>query len=255
MLDELCGLGQQFQLILLSFLSCPTSPYIGPFAAHLHSSFGIRFGDRELSEQFQPTNLFTGPFLDYYVSRSTSSFPMIPIPPTSRSPIWNTLKLLLHAMLLLHAPGALAQGTPTKIDCLEDSITAGAGARSQFESYPSQLARMLGEGYEIEHLGVSGATLLSNGDSPYIKTDFVPRITAFHPDIVTISLGGNDTKPESEADTAVRPDQKILLLARRYKAMGGEIKLIGNPGVGHHPHSLQDPTPIVDFIQAHEPKN
>ena len=26
------------------------------------------------------------------------------------------------------------------------------------------------------------------------------------------------------------------------------MKVILKPGVGHHPHSLKDPTPIVDFI-------
>jgi len=54
------------------------------------------------------------------------------------------------------------------------------------------------------------------------------------------------------ADTTVPPDENIEILARRYKELGGEIQLIAKPGVGHHPHSLQDPTPIVDFIVEHQ---
>jgi hypothetical protein len=34
----------------------------------------------------------------------------------------------------------------------------------------------------------------------------------------------------------------------RYKALGGEITVLHKPGVGHHPHGLDDPKPVVDFI-------
>ena len=30
--------------------------------------------------------------------------------------------------------------------------------------------------------------------------------------------------------------------------MGGKIEVIVKPGVDHHPHSLKDPKPIVDFL-------
>jgi hypothetical protein len=33
--------------------------------------------------------------------------------------------------------------------------------------------------------------------------------------------------------------------------MGGNITLIAKPGVGHHPHGLDDSTPLVDFIVRH----
>jgi hypothetical protein len=37
----------------------------------------------------------------------------------------------------------------------------------------------------------------------------------------------------------------------RYTALGGTIELIRKPGVGHHPHGLDDPTPIVEFLVRH----
>jgi hypothetical protein len=38
------------------------------------------------------------------------------------------------------------------------------------------------------------------------------------------------------------------LLQERFKALGGDITVIAKPGVGHHPHSLADPTPLLSFV-------
>ena len=51
-----------------------------------------------------------------------------------------------------------------------------------------------------------------------------------------------------DADDVVPPDENTLLLAERYRKLDGPIELIGKAGVGHHPHGLQDSTPIVNFI-------
>ncbi len=37
-------------------------------------------------------------------------------------------------------------------------------------------------------------------------------------------------------------------LEGRYKEKGSNIEVILKPGVDHHPHSLKDPQPIVDFL-------
>jgi hypothetical protein len=50
------------------------------------------------------------------------------------------------------------------------------------------------------------------------------------------------------ADVDLPPEENILLLQSRYRALGGEIAVIAKPGVGHHPHSLADPTPLFDFV-------
>ena len=54
-----------------------------------------------------------------------------------------------------------------------------------------------------------------------------------------------------DADEVVPWDENTGLLAERYKALGGSITLIAKPGVGHHPHGLEDSTPIVEFIARH----
>ncbi|MBI3831061.1 MAG: alpha/beta hydrolase [Planctomycetes bacterium] len=57
-----------------------------------------------------------------------------------------------------------------------------------------------------------------------------------------------------DADAAVPLDENARVVEARYRNMGGEIVLIVKPGVGHHPHSLEDPAPIVDFVLRHAPQ-
>ncbi|GJM26996.1 MAG: hypothetical protein DHS20C16_34110 [Phycisphaerae bacterium] len=52
-------------------------------------------------------------------------------------------------------------------------------------------------------------------------------------------------------DDVVPVAENTAILEERYRKLGGEITVISKPGVGHHPHSLEDSTPIVEFILAH----
>ena len=36
-----------------------------------------------------------------------------------------------------------------------------------------------------------------------------------------------------------------------YRANGGTIQVIRKSMTGHHPHGLEDPTPIIEFVEAH----
>jgi lysophospholipase L1-like esterase len=54
-----------------------------------------------------------------------------------------------------------------------------------------------------------------------------------------------------DADDVVPWDENTGLIESRYKALGGSITMIRKPGVGHHPHGLDDATPIMDFISKH----
>ena len=51
-----------------------------------------------------------------------------------------------------------------------------------------------------------------------------------------------------DADTVVPVAENTAVVKERYKKLGGHITVIHKEGVGHHPHSLEDPTPIVEFI-------
>lgn len=54
-----------------------------------------------------------------------------------------------------------------------------------------------------------------------------------------------------DADEVVPWEENTGLVAQRYRQLGGDITLIAKPGVKHHPHGLEDSTPIVDFIWRH----
>ena len=54
-----------------------------------------------------------------------------------------------------------------------------------------------------------------------------------------------------DADDVVPFAENTKLVEERYQALGGPITVIVKPGVGHHPHSLKDPQPIVDFVYKH----
>jgi len=54
-----------------------------------------------------------------------------------------------------------------------------------------------------------------------------------------------------DADELVPWEENTGIVADRYRALGGDITLIRKPGVGHHPHGLDDPSPIVEFIARH----
>lgn len=53
------------------------------------------------------------------------------------------------------------------------------------------------------------------------------------------------------ADNVVPMAENTNVLKERYEALGGSIRVIAKEGVGHHPHSLEDPSEIVDFIVKH----
>jgi hypothetical protein len=50
------------------------------------------------------------------------------------------------------------------------------------------------------------------------------------------------------ADDVVPVEENAGLLSARYLALGGRTSLIHKPGVGHHPHGLDNPALIADFI-------
>ena len=56
-----------------------------------------------------------------------------------------------------------------------------------------------------------------------------------------------------DADDVVPLAENTAVIKRRYEQLGGQITVIVKPGVGHHPHSLRDPAPIVEFILKHAP--
>jgi lysophospholipase L1-like esterase len=83
----------------------------------------------------------------------------------------------------------------TKVACIGDSITFGHGINDrETNSYPAQLGALLGDAYQVKNFGVSGSTMLKQGNKPYWKQKQFQAAQDFEPDLVVIKLGTNDMK-------------------------------------------------------------
>lgn len=52
-----------------------------------------------------------------------------------------------------------------------------------------------------------------------------------------------------DSDHVVPYDQNGQIFADRFKSLGGRIETIVKPGCDHHPHSLENPISVADFIE------
>lgn len=110
------------------------------------------------------------------------------------SPKYALCALLLCAAPLHPAAAQAPVAGKTTVACVGDSITAGAFVDSSVR-WTTVLQSDLGPRYDVQNFGVSGTTLIKNGDSPYWKTTDLNNALASKPNIVLIALGTNDSKP------------------------------------------------------------
>ena len=143
--------------------------------------------------------------------------------------------MLLSRRMFVAASAAVLAALPsfshaadgkTKVACVGDSITYGAGVKEREKNaYPFVLAGLLGDKYEVKNFGVSGATMLKKGDKPYDKQKAYKDAIDFRPDIVVIKLGTNDSKPQNwdkfKADYAA--DYKAMIEA--FRAANANVKV------------------------------
>lgn len=104
--------------------------------------------------------------------------------------------LIICTILYLPFVGIVMAQNPIKIACVGNSITQGPG-QTHADSYPMQLQNLLGDKYLVQNFGVSGRTLLKNGDFPYWNEPEMERVKDFQPDILLVKLGTNDSKPQN----------------------------------------------------------
>ena len=110
----------------------------------------------------------------------------------------STLLVLLTTLFFTLSTTALGATRKVRVSCIGNSITYGTGLDNpQRDSYPSQLQRLLGDGYEVGNFGKPGATLLQRAFRPYMKQIEYSKAMDFHGDIAIIHLGVNDTDPRA----------------------------------------------------------
>ncbi|MDY0357639.1 MAG: GDSL-type esterase/lipase family protein [Sedimentisphaerales bacterium] len=147
------------------------------------------------------------------------------------------------------------------VACVGDSITYGSGISDRLrDGYPAQLERMLKEfdpAWEVENFGVSGATLLSKGDRPYIRESAYQSARASNPDIVIIKLGTNDSKPQNWAYANEYVSDYIAMIEAFRALPSGPVVWICKPVPAFYvnftirPQVIHDEIlPMIDEISA-----
>lgn len=56
-----------------------------------------------------------------------------------------------------------------------------------------------------------------------------------------------------DSDKVVPYSENMEVVRNEYSRLGGQVEVILKPGCDHHPHSLDDPQPVVDFILRYQP--
>jgi len=135
-------------------------------------------------------------------------------------------KLSLLFFALFASFSAFSQ-SPIKVAFVGNSITQGPG-RDNPDSYPLQVAALLGDSYEVKNFGVSGRTLLKKGDYPYWNEPQFQQVKDFQPDVVVIKLGTNDSKPQNWAHKADFVKDYLDLIAefRAHMPKDGKVYVV-----------------------------
>ena len=132
--------------------------------------------------------------------------------------------------------------------------------------FPEDVAVIYGDAPLCDLKVVKGIPGYGKG-SPVEWTN-VMKAYGFKDDAEALAYGGNpvDTLAPlakakvaiihviGDADDVVLPEKNSDIIEQRYRLLGGEIQIVHKPGVGHHPHGLDDPAPVVDFILKNAPK-
>lgn len=114
--------------------------------------------------------------------------------------------LLLFLFLFIIDKQVLSQSSinvsdddhPVRVACIGASTTYGANIPNiPLNSFPAQLGRMLGPGWEVRNFGVNSTGILKKGDFPYWNTNAFKAAQQFLPDVVIFNIGVNDVKPQN----------------------------------------------------------
>lgn len=144
--------------------------------------------------------------------------------------------------------------------CLEGFSRGGVYAYRWAAENPEKVACVYADAPVLDLKSWPGGKGTSKGDADSwaaFKSDF--NLTS---EEAAVAFKGNpiDLVPEivkgrypmlhvvGDADDVVPVAENTALFEEKVKQAGGNITVIHKPGVNHHPHSLVNPQPIVDFI-------
>jgi len=106
-------------------------------------------------------------------------------------------RIVLVAVLLLPL-AVFGQQKRVKVACIGDSITYGSRLDDPgTQSYPAVMGDILGAGFEVRNFGISARCASDSSDYPYAREAYYDSVKVFSPDIITVMLGTNDSKPHN----------------------------------------------------------
>lgn len=136
-----------------------------------------------------------------------------------------------------------------KVACIGDSITWGFTLLNPWrQSYPAQLGRLLGDGYEVRNFGYNDASARFDADTPYVLKGVYRKSLEWNPDIVLLMLGTNDTKKRNWDPEVFRRDYCKLVESYRSLPSNPRVVLIapiriflvkGIALMGLHPDTME----------------
>lgn len=128
-----------------------------------------------------------------------------------------------------HASAGRPDPRRTRVACVGDSITFGAGVfwTRRRDAYPAQLQRLLGNEYQVMNYGFSGRTLQDEGDLPYRAEKLYQDSLACRAHTYLVMLGTNDAKPFNW--DAARYEAQLEAFLAGYQKVGERVAALTPP--------------------------
>ena len=137
-----------------------------------------------------------------------------------------------------------------RVACIGDSITWGFTLLNPWrQSYPALLQEKLGPEYEVRNFGYNDAAVRFDADTPYVSKRVYQESLKWHPDIVLLMLGTNDTKTRNWDPDVFRRDYRRIIESYQTLPSAPRIVLIapirifhvlGKPILGVHPETMEE---------------
>lgn len=143
--------------------------------------------------------------------------------------LYGMFRLGVH--VVQYPPAPHVKEGKIHIACVGDSITYGAGVlgHRRSQSYPAYLQENLGEKYQVLNYGLSGRTLMDEGDVPYRSEKLYQKSLDANADIYLLMLGTNDAKDYQWDEDAYAKEIKDFVEAYQTAAPQAKIYLMQPP--------------------------
>lgn len=128
------------------------------------------------------------------------------------------------------------------------SVIYGDAAVLDFKSWPAGFGKGKGSASDWQEL-LKLYQFPDEDAAKAYKGNPVDQLAPLHKSGIALVYVVGDT------DDVVPWSENTQLVETRYRELGGVVEVLHKPEVGHHPHGLDDPEPVVRFILKHAPAN